>query len=306
MHQAQRITLPAPAKLNLFLHITGRRDDGYHSLQTVFQLLDYGDELSFATRGDGELTLACTGPQAMDGVAADDNLVLRAARALREHAGRPDLGADIILSKRLPTGGGVGGGSSDAATTLLALNHLWDLRLDDDTLAELGRRLGADVPVFVRGHSAWAEGVGEALTPVDLPERWYLVVHPGCHVSTAEVFSHPQLTRDTPAITIRAFFAGPSWNDCEPLVRGLFGPIDQALIRLGNLRNAVDQARMTGTGACVFVAFATRDDAAAAEAELARQAPAEWRSFVARGVNRSPARRDLHAATTVSDGTRAM
>ena len=296
MPDVQRITLPAPAKLNLFLHITGRRDDGYHSLQTVFQLLDYGDELSFAARGDGELTLACTGPQAMDTVAADDNLVLRAARALRDHAGRADLGADIILSKRLPTGGGVGGGSSDAATTLLALNQLWDLQRDDDTLAALGRKLGADVPVFVRGHSAWAEGIGEALTPVDLPERWYLVVHPGCHVSTAEVFSHPQLTRDTPAITIRAFFAGASRNDCEALVRRLFAPIDKALIWLENSKNAVGQARMTGTGACVFVAFATQGDARAAQQALVAHMPAQWQSFVARGVDRSPARRELAAA----------
>lgn len=293
MNAPRRLTLPAPAKLNLFLHITGRRDDGYHSLQTVFQLLDYGDELAFATRDDDLLTLACSGPQGLEEVPAGDNLVLRAARALRDHTGRPDLGADITLTKRLPTGGGVGGGSSDAATTLLALNHLWRLQLDDDTLAAIGRGLGADVPVFVRGNSAWAEGVGEKLTPVDLPERWYLVVHPGCHVSTAAVFSHAQLTRDTPAITIRAFFAGASRNDCEPLVRRLHEPIDKALIRLGKCDGRVDEPRLTGTGACVFTSFATQREAEAAQADLAQRSPPDWQSFVARGSDRSAAHRAL-------------
>ena len=282
MPDAQRITLPAPAKLNLFLHITGRREDGYHPLQTVFQLLDYGDELDVATRDDGELTLRCTGPQALDEVPDADNLVLRAARALREHVGHAGLGADITLTKRLPTGGGVGGGSSDAATTLLALNHLWGLHRDDDTLASLGRDLGADVPVFVRGHSAWAEGVGEALTPVDLPPRWFVVVHPGCHVSTRAVFTHPELTRHTPAITIAAFFAGPSRNDCESLVRQLAEPVDKALIWLQNF----GEARLTGTGACVFAAFENESEARNVVAEV----PPEWSAFAACGVNRSPAR----------------
>jgi len=279
------LSLPAPAKLNLFLHVTGRRADGYHSLQTVFQLLDYGDELRFAARDDDQLSLQCVGPQALSDVPPGDNLVLRAASDLRGHAHarghEGPLGADIVLHKCLPTGGGVGGGSSDAATTLLALNALWALDLPVDTLAELGRRLGADVPVFVRGASAWAEGIGERLAPVDLPERWYLVIHPGCHVATARVFSHPELTRDTPAITIAAFFAGPTRNDCEPLVRRLHEPIDKALIWLGKF----GEARMTGTGACVFATFREEGDARAVQ----RQVPAAWHSFVARGVNRSPA-----------------
>ena len=255
------LTLPAPAKLNLFLHITGRRTDGYHELQTVFQLLDYGDTLTFSRRNDGALTLRCSGDVSLTDVPPDDNLVLRAARALRAHAGRPDLGADIHLEKRLPTGGGLGGGSSDAASTLLGLNRLWGLDLDGDTLAALGTALGADVPVFVRGRSAWAEGIGERLTPIELPERWYLVIHPGCHVATAAVFSHPQLTRDTPAITIPAFFAGPTRNDCETLVRQLAEPVDKALIWLQKF----GEARMTGSGACVFAGFA---DEASARAVL--------------------------------------
>lgn len=276
------LTLPAPAKLNLFLHITGRRADGYHELQTVFQLLDAGDELTFSARDDDVITLRCTGPQALDDVAEDDNLALRAARLLREASPRAGgCGADIVLDKRLPTGGGMGGGSSDAATTLLGLNALWQLDLAMDTLAALGARLGADVPVFVRGHSAWAEGVGEVLTAITLPERWFLVIHPGCHVSTKVIFSHPELTRDTPAITMAAFFAGPTRNDCENLVRRLAEPVDKALKWLQKF----GEARMTGTGASVFAAF---DSEAQARAALA-QVPAGWQAFVARGVNRSTA-----------------
>jgi 4-diphosphocytidyl-2-C-methyl-D-erythritol kinase len=290
------LTLPAPAKLNLFLHITGRRADGYHDLQTVFQLLDYGDELRFETRDDGLLNLICDGPQALDDVPANDNLVLRAARALRARAAQSTdqrastavPGADIRLAKRLPTGGGIGGGSSDAATTLLALNRLWGTRLDEDELADLGRHLGADVPVFVRGRSAWAEGVGEALQPIDLPERWFLVIHPGCHVSTPEVFRHPELTRDSAAITIAAFFAGPTRNDCEELVRRLHPPVDNAL----NWLDKFGEARMTGTGAGVFAAFPTQE----AVLEVQSGVPEGWQSFVARGVNRSPALLEMERA----------
>ncbi len=281
MTEHASLTLPAPAKLNLFLHITERRPDGYHSLQTVFQILDYGDELSFRARSDGDLTLTCTGPQPLGEVPDEDNLVLRAARTLREEAGQSELGADISLLKRLPTGGGVGGGSSDAASTLLGLNWLWGLHYDDDRLANIGRRLGADVPVFVRGNSAWAEGVGEELRPLSLPPRWYVVIHPGCHISTQAVFSHPELTRDTPAITIPAFFAGPTRNDCQALVRQLHEPVDKALIWLENF----GRARMTGTGACVFSEFASASEARDVQAQV----PEPWQSFVARGVDRSTA-----------------
>ncbi|MEE4278472.1 MAG: 4-(cytidine 5'-diphospho)-2-C-methyl-D-erythritol kinase [Halieaceae bacterium] len=285
MAENATLILPAPAKLNLFLHITGRRADGYHELQTVFQLLDHGDELRFTLHAGDELRLRCSGPQQLDDVADKDNLVLRAARRLRELSSDEQPGVDIQLIKRLPTGGGVGGGSSDAATTLLALNHLWNLKLDDNTLALLGRELGADVPVFVRGDSAWAEGVGEKLTPLPLPESWYLVIHPGCHVSTQAVFTHPQLTRDPPAITIPAFFAGPSRNDCEPLVRRLYPEIDKALIWLEKFGGG----RLTGTGACVFASFPS----AGAALQAHREVPQGWQSFVARGVNRSAAREAL-------------
>lgn len=275
------LVLPAPAKLNLFLHITGRRDDGYHELQSLFQLLDYGDELSFALRDDGQIRLHLDGPQPLANVPNEDNLVVRAARAIAAEAEHPIGGADITLTKRLPAGGGLGGGSSNAATTLLGLNALWDLRLSIDDLAELGRKLGADVPVFVRGHSAWAEGIGEKLTPVELHESWYLVIHPDCEIATAEVFQHPQLTRNSPAITIAAFFAGDTRNDCENLVRSLAEPVDKALIFLQKF----GEPRLTGTGACVFASF----DSEAAARDALVQVPAPWHGFVAKGVNRSPA-----------------
>ncbi|WOJ95015.1 4-(cytidine 5'-diphospho)-2-C-methyl-D-erythritol kinase [Congregibacter variabilis] len=277
------IALSAPAKLNLFLHITGQRDDGYHKLQTVFQLLNYGDELEFCLRNDDKIILSCEGPTALGDVDAEDNLVVRAARLLRQTAGGPQahkLGADIKLLKRLPTGGGLGGGSSDAATTLLGLRQLWNLDVSIDDLAELGLQLGADVPVFVRGHSAWAEGIGEKLSPIELPPRWFLVIHPGCHVSTKEIFSHPQLTRDTPAITMAAFFTGPTRNDFENLVRRLADPVDKALNFLG----IFGESRMTGSGASVFTIFDNEAQARVAQ----RQVPSEWHSFVAQGVNRSP------------------
>lgn len=276
----QALTLPAPAKLNLFLHVTGRRGDGYHTLQTLFQLLDYGDTLHFALREDGDIRLHCEGPLAGN-LAPEDNLVLRAARLLAAQAGREVPGVDIRLDKRLPAGGGLGGGSSDAASTLLGLDRLWQLATGTERLARLGVELGADVPVFVRGHSAWAEGVGEELSPITLPPRWYLVVHPGCAVSTEAVFSHPELTRNTPVTTIAAFFAGNTRNDCEPLVRRLAEPVDKSLIWLQKFGNAA----LTGTGACVFSAFQRESEAMAALAQV----PDPWRAFVARGVDRSPA-----------------
>lgn len=276
-----QLTLPAPAKLNLFLHITGRRADGYHLLQTVFQLLDYGDELKFSLRDDNQITLNCDSTE----LATDDNLVLRAANLLREHTGATQ-GVDIELIKRIPTGAGLGGGSSDAATTLLALNALWQCQLERDALATLGLRLGADVPVFVHGKSAWAEGVGELLQPVSLPALYYLVLSPACHVSTATIFSHQQLTRDTRAIKMAAFLAGQSKNDCEMLVRMLYPEVNAALEWLGQFA----QARMTGTGSSIFASFS--DEASARE--VLRQLPSDQHGhlrnisgFVARGVNES-------------------
>lgn len=278
------LTLPAPAKLNLFLHITGRREDGYHLLQTVFQLLDYGDELSFHLRDDDRILLHCDTPE----LATDDNLVLRAARLLCEHSDSCQ-GVDIELIKRIPAGAGLGGGSSDAATTLIALNHLWQCGLSQEQLQSLGLSLGADVPVFVNGCSAWAEGVGEHLTPVDLPSIYYLVLTPACHVSTARIFSHQQLTRDTKAIKMAAFLAGQSRNDCELLVRQLYPEVDAAIQWLSQFA----PARMTGTGSSVFASF---DDEAAARAVLAKlptdkHGPLKNISgFVARAVNESAVR----------------
>jgi len=267
---------PAPAKLNLFLHVTGRREDGYHELQTLFRILDYGDTLTFSPRSDRAVHRVTDLP----GIPHDDDLVIRAARALTDDA-PPPFGVDIAIDKRLPAGGGLGGGSSDAATTLVALNELWQLEYSVDRLARIGLALGADVPVFVRGHSAFAEGVGERLTPVDLDPEWYLVLHPGCSVGTAEIFADPQLTRHTPRIRIADFSYDGTRNDCEPVARRLHEPVATALDWLGE-RNR--RARLTGTGACLFAPF---DDEATAR-ELARVVPAGWAAFVARGVNRSP------------------
>ena len=274
------LSLPAPAKLNLFLHITSRRDDGYHNLQTLFQFLDHGDTLHFRLRSDGQIRLLTDLP----GVAADDNLIIRAARMLKQASGTP-LGADIQLDKTLPMGGGIGGGSSDAATTLLGLNTLWKTDLNLDQLAELGIRLGADVPVFVRGHAAWAEGVGEKLTPVELDEPWFLVVAPDCQVSTAEIFSDERLTRNTSPITLAAFVAGGGRNDCLPVVTTRYPEIRNTLILL----NKYCEAKMTGTGSCLFGAFPNEREADKVRARL----PATLRSFVARGCNVSPLHREL-------------
>lgn len=266
---------PAPAKLNLFLHIVGRRADGYHLLQTLFQFLDYGDLLHFRSRDDGAVRLLTPVP----GVAEADNLVVRAAHVLRAAAGTGQ-GVDIELEKRLPAGGGLGGGSSDAATTLVALDRLWGLDLGEDRLAALGLELGADVPVFVRGHAAWAEGVGERLTPVSPPEPWYLVVAPPVKVSTPEVFGDPELTRDCPPITISDSPRGECANVCEAVVCRRHPEVAEVLERL----RGFGEARMTGTGACVFAVFDDAGQAAAARRTL----PPAWTAFVARGRNRSP------------------
>ncbi len=276
----QMLTLPAPAKLNLMLHITGRRADGYHELQTLFQFLDYGDELVLRPREDGQIRLLTELP----GVDHDSNLIVRAARLLQRESGCA-LGADIQLTKRLPMGGGIGGGSSDAATTLVGLDHLWNTRLGEDRLAELGLNLGADVPVFVRGRAAFAEGVGERLQPVDLPEPWFLVIAPQVSVSTAEIFADPELTRNTPAITVRSLLAGDGHNDCQPVVEKRYPEVRNAL----SLLNKFVQARMTGTGACVFGSFPNEGEAD----KVRRQLPATLPSFVARGRNVSMLHRSL-------------
>jgi 4-diphosphocytidyl-2-C-methyl-D-erythritol kinase len=280
---------PAPAKLNLFLHVTGRRSDGYHTLQTVYQLVDLADELRFAPRADAEIRRVA-GP---DAVPASEDLCVRAARRLQAAAGRP-IGADIRLEKRIPVQGGLGGGSSDAATTLVALNEIWGLRLPVDTLAELGLELGADVPLFVRGQSAWAEGVGERLAPLELPPRHYAIVFPGVGIRTAEVFQAPELTRKTPETTIRGFLQAGGRNDCEPVVTGRSPEVRRALAWLA----ARGEARMTGTGSCVFAAFADR---VAAEAAL-EGLPTEWRGFVARGLDRSPLQERLAAERSRASG----
>lgn len=274
------LTLPAPAKLNLMLHILGRRADGYHELQTLFQFLDHGDELSFEPRADGEIRLVTEIP----GVPHDNNLIVRAARKLQQLTGA-SLGANIWLHKVLPMGGGIGGGSSDAATTLLGLDHLWNTGCSEDQLAELGLGLGADVPVFVRGHAAFAEGVGEKLTPVDPHEPWYVVLVPQVSVSTAEIFSHPLLTRNSKPIKVRPVPEGNSRNDCQAVVEQSYPEVRNAL----NLLNKFTEARLTGTGSCVFGAF---PDKAEADRVLALLAETQT-GFVAKGSNVSMLHRKL-------------
>jgi 4-diphosphocytidyl-2-C-methyl-D-erythritol kinase len=266
---------PAPAKLNLFLHVTGRRPDGYHRLQTLFQLIAWCDSIGVTPQRDGRIERVA-GPV---GVAPEDDLVVRAARALQRASGT-SCGALLRVVKRIPIGGGLGGGSSDAATTLLVLNRLWGCDLTLTELAELGGALGADVPVFLHGSSAWAEGRGEKLTPVELPERWYVVVRPGVSVATAEVFQAPELTRNSPLITIRGFFESGGHNDCEPVVCARYPEVREALEWLSQSA----PAQLTGTGSCIFAAFTSATDAQ----EVAARVPDRWTGFVARGLNTSP------------------
>lgn len=278
--------LLSPAKLNLMLHITGRRADGYHHLQTLFQLLDYGDTLEFEANDSGAITLA----PALPGVPESANLIVRAAKLLQQsQPSAARLGAHIKLAKIMPMGGGIGGGSSNAATTLLALNELWGCQLGLEQLAVIGLQLGADVPVFVKGQSAWAEGVGERLQAIDIPDTWYLVIKPDCEISTAEIFSHKQLTRDTVPITIAAVFEQGNRNDCEPVVRALYPQVDAALTWLnGHIVNR-PPARLTGTGACVFASFPDQHSAQ----QILHHLPSELQGFVAKGVNRSPTHQAL-------------
>ncbi len=270
---------PAPAKLNLFLQIVGRRADGYHELQTCFQFVDLCDDIGIAVRPDGEIRRV----RGAAGVATESDLCVRAARALQSATGCP-LGADIDVVKRIPMGAGLGGGSSDAATCLVAFNQLWGLGLDTDALAALGLKLGADVPVFVRGRAAWAEGVGERLTllyPPEAPtETNYLIIKPNVFVSTAAVFQDPELTRNSPPITIRAFLRSGGRNDCLGVVRHRYPEVARAFDWLSSF----GAARLTGTGACVFLAVDTRDRGL----EILHEAPPGVEAFLVRGLNDSP------------------
>ena len=271
----------SPAKVNLFLHINNRRSDGYHSLQTVFQLLDWGDDMEFELLDPSAGVILRT---PMPGVSADDNLILRAAALLTEQLRhrhlQPSCGVAITVRKTIPMGGGLGGGSSNAGTTLRVLNKLWQSPLTEQQLIQLALQLGADVPVFAMGRSAWAEGIGEQLQPFDLPARWYVVLHPRCHVSTAEIFAAPELTRDTPAITMSAFFAGQIRNDLQPVVTVRYPAVKRAL----ELLEASAPSMMTGSGACVFAAFDTEASAKA----VASAMPCSVDTMVAKGINRSP------------------
>ena len=279
-------TWPAPAKLNLFLYITGRRADGYHNLQTLFQFLDHGDTLEITPDSSGNITLLTP----LAGVADDDNLIVRAARMLQQAAAArgslpENAGAQIALEKRLPMGGGLGGGSSDAATVLVALNHLWQTGLSVDELATIGVKLGADVPVFVRGHAAFAEGVGEQIQPAEPEEKWYLVAHPGISIGTPDIFRDLDLTRNSPIRTLDELLQRPFHNDCEAVARKRFREVDALLSWL--LEYA--PSRLTGTGSCVFAEFNTESDAR----QVLELAPKWICGFVARGLNISPLQRTL-------------
>lgn len=274
---------PAPAKLNLFLHVTGRRPDGYHLLQSVFQLIDAADLLHIETRDDGNIFRSTE----VEGVPAESDLIVRSARLLQQAAHKKGitklLGATIAVEKRLPMGGGLGGGSSDAATTLMVLNHLWETGFSQKELMALGLQLGADVPFFLFGRNAFAEGVGEALVAIDTPTRWFVVIEPGVMVPTAAIFSDPELTRDTKPVRITDFSGasiGFGRNDLQVVATRLFPPIAHALEWL----DAFGEARMTGSGACVFCSFEHEEQAN----ELLKQVPAPWKAWKARAMSAHP------------------
>ena len=270
------LTLRAPAKLNLFLHVLGRRDDGYHRLQTLFQLIDLCDELQLQATDDGCISRDPPPTDPVLAALADAaDLTVRAARLLQTHTSSRQ-GVRLHVHKRIPAGGGLGGGSSDAAAVLCGLNRLWSLNLPADELAALGLQLGADVPVFVHGRNAWAEGLGEQLTPVDLPPRWYVVLRPPVAVPTAAIFAAAELTRNTPPITMVDYHAGRSRNDCEPVVRGRYPQVAAALDWLGQFA----PARLTGTGSCVFAAFKSEAQAR----EVAGKVPSGSLAWAVRGM----------------------
>ena len=266
---------PSPAKINLFLHITGQREDGYHELQTVFQFLDYGDYIEYAVTDNGAINLL----NSVAGIDDKDNLVYRAAKLLQKESGT-EFGVNITLDKRLPMGGGLGGGSSNAATTLVALNQLWSLNYSDEFLMKLGLSLGADIPVFIYGHASWAEGIGEKLTDIFPPEPWYVVIVPDCMVSTAEIFSSAELTRNCEPITISRFLLGEGSNVCEAYVRQHYPPVAEAFDWLSHYA----KPRMTGTGACVFAGFNSKEQAQ----QVVTKMPKAWQAFLAKGCNQSP------------------
>ncbi|MDD5240317.1 MAG: 4-(cytidine 5'-diphospho)-2-C-methyl-D-erythritol kinase [Sulfuricella sp.] len=272
------LTCPAPAKLNLFLHVVGQRPDGYHLLQTVFRFVDYGDSLSFSVRDDGEVRRV----NSLPGVDPERDLTMRAARLLQQETGCR-LGVAIALEKRLPMGGGLGGGSSDAATVLLALNRLWNLNLGRAELQELGLRLGADVPVFIFGESAFAEGIGEKLQPVALSAAWYVVLVPPVAVSTPEIFASKELTRATKPIKMPDFSTGCGHNDLEPVVCRMYPQVAECLAWL----RGFGDARMTGSGACVFAGFPGEEGEEEARRVFSLK-PAKMAGFVARGLDRHP------------------
>jgi 4-diphosphocytidyl-2-C-methyl-D-erythritol kinase (EC 2.7.1.148) len=266
---------PAPAKLNLMLRITGQRSDGYHLLQTVFQFIELCDWITFHPVDDGRVSLQ----KPIPGVPEADDLIIRAAKLLKAETGC-EQGVRIEVEKNLPMGGGLGGGSSDAATTLVVLNALWGLQLSMERLMELGLTLGADVPVFVYGYSSWAEGVGEKLERIDIPEQWFVVIKPNCHVDTKEVFLSKDLTRNSKSIRIADFIAGQHQNDCLGVVRERYQSVKDALVDLSEF----SEARLTGTGACVFAQFDSEEAAVSAYRSLQKK----WQVYLVKGVNESP------------------
>ncbi len=271
---------PAPAKLNLMLNVTGQRADGYHELQTVFQLIAISDWLNFTPTKTGKVELNCSSVA----LANENNIVMRAAKLLQQYSAC-DLGVDIVLKKILPMGAGLGGGSSDAATTLVVLNALWGLGYSLQQLAELGVTLGADVPIFVLGESAWAEGIGDEITPMALPENWFVVVNSEHHCSTREVFSHNSLTRDNSAITIRDFLGGQQENVCLPVVREMNRELDGIYRQFAEF----SKVYMTGTGSSMFAKCGTRQEAVT----LSEQLPDSWAKWAVKGVNKSPLQMSL-------------
>ncbi len=274
------VTYLAPAKINLFLHINSKRADGYHNLQTIFQLLDYGDEITFSLRNDGEIKRI----YGNETISPDKDLILRSAHALKKYS-KTVSGVDIGVIKKIPSGGGLGGGSSNAATVLIALNDLWNLKLPKSELFDIGQTLGADVPIFVNGHSAWAEGKGDILTPINLPRFFYLVVSINKHISTQEIFTHKALTMSPVQRKISDFsLVSNPHNDCLDAAIELEGEIQQALNHLDSTENHLGVARMTGSGCCVFIAFENKEDAVIAKEKL----PSQWSGFVAQAIDRSP------------------
>jgi 4-diphosphocytidyl-2-C-methyl-D-erythritol kinase len=273
------VTYPAPGKLNLFLHVTGRRADGYHLLQTVFRFIDYGDELQFRAREDGRIERLNNVP----GIPAEADICIKAARLLQQE-GQVGRGVEIRLQKRLPVGGGLGGGSSDAATVLLAMNRIWDVNFKRHELAELGLRLGADVPVFIFGESAFGEGVGERLQPISLPPAWYLVLVPPLAVATRKVFEDPDLTRNSPPVTITAFSVVRGQNDLEAVVCRSYPEVALHLAWLRSQAREVGCTALTGSGACVFAEFETEE----AARRVASLLPPTMNGFVAQGLDRHP------------------